>query len=65
MAKKPASGKSTGEKTKTSGETPITGIRIPLDTKAALESAAKEDGRTMSGLVLKILNDWLKDNGWK
>ena len=65
MAKKIAPAQATGERAKASGETPITGIRIPLDTKAALENAAKEDGRTLSGLVLKILNDWLKENGWK
>jgi hypothetical protein len=33
--------------------------RIPKDVKAALDKAAREDARTTSSLVAKILMDWL------
>jgi hypothetical protein len=48
-----------------SGPTPITGIRIQTDLKDFLNNKAEEDGRTFSGLVLKILSDWAKTNGWQ
>jgi hypothetical protein len=33
--------------------------RIPQDVKAGIDKAAREDARTTSGLVAKILMDWL------
>jgi hypothetical protein len=36
-------------------------LRLPQATKAALEKAAKDDMRPVSGLVEKILTDWLRD----
>lgn len=33
--------------------------RIPQDVKAAIDKAAREDARTTSSLVAKILADWL------
>ncbi|WP_082483823.1 Arc family DNA-binding protein [Rubellimicrobium mesophilum] len=38
-------------------------FRLPEETKAALERAAKADARSVSSLVTKILTDWLKTNG--
>ena len=39
------------------------GVRIQPEFKAALERAAKEDLRSVSGLVEKILHDWLTERG--
>jgi hypothetical protein len=36
------------------------GARVAPPVKKALEKAAKEDARSLSGLVEKILLDWLK-----
>lgn len=36
-------------------------LRIPLDLRKKLEVIAKEDDRTLSNLILKILNDYIKD----
>lgn len=35
------------------------GVRMDAQTKAALETAAKADERTVSALVLKIVKEWL------
>ena len=48
-----------------SGNTPMVGIRMATEMRAELEKFAKNDGRTLSGLILKILSDWLKDAGKK
>jgi hypothetical protein len=45
-------------------KTPSLGIRIQPDTKAALEKAAKEDLRSVSSLVEKILVEWLRAKGY-
>ncbi|MGB8364908.1 MAG: ribbon-helix-helix protein, CopG family [Rhizomicrobium sp.] len=34
-------------------------LRLPPETKAALERAAKADHRSLSSLMEKILTDWL------
>jgi predicted transcriptional regulator len=41
-----------------------TSVRLPPETKSALEKAATADDRTFTSLVTKILHDWLKDNGF-
>ena len=42
----------------------VTTMRFDPELKAALEKAAKDDGRSVSSLVMKILSDWLKEKGW-
>ena len=46
-----------------SQKTPLPAVvltaRIPQDVKAAIDKAAREDARTTSSLVAKILSDWL------
>jgi predicted transcriptional regulator len=39
-----------------------TSVRLPPETKSALEKAAAADDRTFTSLVTKILHDWLKAN---
>ncbi len=39
-------------------------FRLPPDTKAALEQAAKEDTRSVSSLLEKVITDFLKDKGY-
>ena len=39
-------------------------IRVEPTMKEAIERAAREDSRTSSSLVVKILADWLKANGY-
>lgn len=36
------------------------GLRVPSDLRKALAEEAKKDSRSLSGLVLKILVDWMK-----
>ena len=45
-------------------KTPSLGIRVQPETKAALEKAAKDDVRSTSSLVEKILTEWLKAKGY-
>lgn len=37
-----------------------TNITFPKDLKAKLEELAKQDGRSLNNLVIKILNDYLE-----
>lgn len=46
------------------GKTPSLGIRVQPETKAALEQAAKDDMRSMSSLIEKILVEWLREKGY-
>lgn len=46
------------------GKTPSLGVRLQPATKDALERAAKDDLRSISSLVEKILVLWLRDNGY-
>jgi len=39
------------------------GVRLDPDEKAALESAAALDDRSVSAMARKILADWLRKNG--
>lgn len=43
--------------------TPL-GVRIAVETKAALEIAAKDDRRSMASMVDKIITDWLREKGY-
>jgi hypothetical protein len=53
-------------------KTPITAPPAPVRTtmrldpalKTALDKAAKDDARTATSLVTKILSDWLKERGY-
>jgi hypothetical protein len=38
------------------------GIRVGPEVKAALETAAEEDARSVSSLVQKIIAEWLRDH---
>jgi hypothetical protein len=40
-------------------------VRVPGPVKAALRKAAEDDhGRTMSGMVVRILREWLLDRSY-
>ncbi|PVA08469.1 hypothetical protein DC366_19090 [Pelagivirga sediminicola] len=39
-------------------------FRLPADTKQALEKAAKDDSRSVSSLLDKLVSDWLKEQGY-
>jgi hypothetical protein len=40
-------------------------VRVPGAVKAALREAAEDDhGRTMSGMVVRILREWLLDRSY-
>lgn len=40
------------------------GVRVPPETKEALERAAQADMRSMASLIEKILTDWLRERGY-
>lgn len=40
------------------------GFRVEPDLKAALEKAARDDDRSVSSLVLKVLRDHLRERGY-
>ncbi len=41
-------------------------VRVPADLKQSLRKAAKDDhGRSMSGMVTRILGEWLEAHGYK
>lgn len=42
-------------------KSPSLGVRVHPETKAALELAAKEDHRSVSSLVEKVLIEWLRE----
>jgi hypothetical protein len=46
------------------GKSPSLGVRVQPDTKAALEKAAKDDLRSVSSLIEKILVEWLRDKSY-
>ncbi len=43
--------------------TPL-GVRLSVETRQALEAAAKADHRSMSSLMEKVLNEWLQKHGY-
>ena len=41
-------------------------VRVPADLKQSLRKAAEDDhGRSMSGMVTRILGEWLEAHGYK
>ncbi|MFM2041571.1 MAG: hypothetical protein RLY86_147 [Pseudomonadota bacterium] len=40
------------------------GVRVEPEIKAALEKAAKDDDRSVSSLVERILKHWLMEKGY-
>jgi hypothetical protein len=40
------------------------GVRVEPEVKAALERAAKDDDRSVSSLVERILKSWLADRNY-
>ena len=40
------------------------GVRVQLKTKAALEKAARDDLRSVSSLIEKVLVEWLREKGY-
>lgn len=45
-------------------KTPSLGVRVQPETKEALERAAKDDLRSVSSLVEKVLVEWLRSKGY-
>ncbi len=45
-------------------KTPSLGIRVKPETKTALEAAAKDDMRSVSSLIEKVLTEWLREKGY-
>ena len=39
-------------------------FRVPAEIKESLEKAAKDDDRSVSSLVERILKEWLKTKGY-
>lgn len=39
-------------------------FRLPADVKEALEKAAKDDVRSVSSLMEKIVTHWLREHGY-
>ena len=39
-------------------------FRLPPEIKIALEKAAKDDTRSVSSLMEKLVTDWLRDKGY-
>ena len=39
---------------------PVTCVRLELPVKQALKRAARDDQRSLSGLIAKILADWVQ-----
>ena len=39
-------------------------IRIPAHLKQGIQRAAQENGRTLSGMVVRILDVWAAENGY-
>lgn len=40
------------------------GFRVEPETKAALERAAKDDGRSVSSLIERVLRTWLIEHDY-
>jgi hypothetical protein len=57
------------QKKKITGKMPVklpppTSIRFESHVKAALTKAAKDDTRSITSLVTKLVTDWLKEHGY-
>lgn len=46
--------------TTTTPPRPLMSVRIDAELKAALERAARDDERSLSSLVTKVLRDWVQ-----
>ncbi len=43
----------------------VLNIRLPADVKAAVQRAGDDDhGRSISGMVVRILQEWLTERGY-
>jgi hypothetical protein len=43
----------------------VLNVRVPVDVKRALRKAADDDhGRSISGMVVRVLREWLGDRGY-
>ena len=42
----------------------VTSVRFETHVRAALDKAAKEDKRPTSSLIQKVMEDWLKAEGY-
>ena len=42
----------------------VTSVRFDTHVRAALDKAAKEDKRPTSSLIQKVMEDWLKAEGY-
>jgi len=42
----------------------VMNIRLPTPIKEATRRAAQEDGRSLSGMVTRIMREWLSERGY-
>jgi hypothetical protein len=42
----------------------VLNIRLPTDVKDAARRAADDDGRSLSGMVTRIMSEWLAEKGY-
>jgi hypothetical protein len=42
----------------------VLNIRLPTDVKDAARRAADDDGRSLSGMVTRIMSEWLSEKGY-
>lgn len=43
----------------------VLNIRLPAEVKAAIQRAAEDDhGRSISGMVVRVLREWLASNAY-
>jgi hypothetical protein len=43
----------------------VLNVRVPLSMKRAVQLAAEDDhGRSMSGMVVRMLSEWLAQHGY-
>jgi hypothetical protein len=42
----------------------VLNIRLPTDVKEAARRAADDDGRSLSGMVTRIMSEWLAEKGY-
>jgi hypothetical protein len=42
----------------------VMNIRLPTPIKEAARRAAQDDGRSLSGMVTRIMREWLSEHGY-
>lgn len=42
----------------------VMNVRLPAPLKKALRQAASDDSRTMSGMLVRILEEWMAEHGY-